>query len=199
MVNYRHKTKAELIEEIERLKKADQANRINLDDNLLLKIAENYPNSYISIINKDLTTGFTSGQEFKNQKLDPKVFVGLTLDQVFGEHTQTVKKRYLKTFDGEKQTFELFINDQFQLYKTIPLPNEQGEIDKILVVVENISDRKNAEIQLSNSQKQLKAVFNDTRDIQLLTQYEGPGRFRVVAVNPALYVVKVIRTRSLKK
>ena len=185
MVNYRHKTKAELIEEIERFKKADQEHRNIRHNNLLVFIAENYPNSFFSIIEKDLTVGFSAGQEFKNQNLDPKAFVGLTLDQVFGEHTQTVKKRYLKTFDGEKQTFELFINDQFQLYKTIPLPNEQGEIDKILVVVENISDRKNAEIQLSNSQKQLKAVFNNTRDIQLLTQYEGPGRFRVVAVNPA--------------
>jgi len=185
MMNYRHKTKAELIEEIERLKKADQANRINLDDNLLLKIAENYPNSYISIIKKDLTTGFTSGQEFKNQKLDPKAFIGLTLDQVFGEHTQTVKKKYLKTFDGEEQIFELFINDQFQLYKTTPLANEQGEIDKILVVVENISERKNTEIELSNSQKQLKAVFNNTRDLQLLVQVEGLKQFRVEAVNHA--------------
>jgi len=48
-------------------KQAEEA--IRERESLLRKIAENYPNSYLSIIEKDFTIGFTSGQEFKTNIL----------------------------------------------------------------------------------------------------------------------------------
>jgi PAS domain S-box-containing protein len=123
---------------------------------LLQKIAENYPNSYVSIIEKDLSCGFTSGQEFKKQGLNPNDFIGLSLKEVFGEHEPIIKKHYLKTFAGEEQNFELFINDQYQNYKTIPLTNENGEIDRILAVVENITERKKAESEIIENDRILR-------------------------------------------
>jgi len=44
-------------------------------EKLLRAMAENYPNSYISIIEKDFTVGFTSGREFKKKNLDPNQFL----------------------------------------------------------------------------------------------------------------------------
>lgn len=50
---------------------------------------------------------------------------------------------------GEEVTFELFFNDQYQLYHAIPLINEENEeIDKILVVVDVIDDRKLLEAKI---------------------------------------------------
>ncbi|MBI5021971.1 MAG: PAS domain S-box protein [Ignavibacteriales bacterium] len=120
---------------------------------LLRTIAENYPNSYLSIIEKDLTVGFTSGQEFKKLNLDPEQFVGMTLDQVYGDQTPVVLEHYLKTFAGEERLFELFINNQNQLYRTVPLYAQDGTIPRILSVVENITERKQAveeKLSLSN-------------------------------------------------
>jgi hypothetical protein len=90
-------------------------------EGLLRQIAANYPNSYLSIIEPDLTIGFTAGQEFRNQGLDPAAFVGLTLEQVFGEQAPLVREHYLRTFAGAETEFELFLNDQHQLYRTVPL------------------------------------------------------------------------------
>lgn len=115
---------------------------------LLSRIAENYPNSWVSIIEKDLTIRFTSGQEIKRQNIDPKDFSGLKIEQIFGEHTQIVKENYLKTFNGDETSFELFINNQHQLYKTVPLFEKQNEVTQILVVVENITERKKAEEEI---------------------------------------------------
>jgi diguanylate cyclase (GGDEF)-like protein/PAS domain S-box-containing protein len=114
-------------------------------ESLLRAIAENYPNSYISIIEKDLTIGFTSGQEFKKQNLDPDQFVGLTLEQVFGDNTDIVREHYLKTFEGNETTFELLINGHHQLYRAVPLFAPDGSIPRILSVVENITERRRAE------------------------------------------------------
>ena len=124
-------------------------------EKLLQTIAANYPHSYVSIIERDMTVGFIAGQEFQKQNLDPEQFVGLTLEQVFGEHTPVVRARYANTFAGEEQSFELFINDQHQLYHSVPLRAEDGTIPRILAVVENITERKRAEDDIRQLNAQL--------------------------------------------
>jgi PAS domain S-box-containing protein len=150
---------------------------------LLEKIAENYPNSYVSIIEKDLTCGFTSGQEFKKLGLNPNDFIGLPLKDVFGEHEPVVKKYYLNTFAGEEQEFELFINEQYQLYKTVPLLDDDGMVERILAVVENVTNQKRYEIELRDSENRLAAVFNNTSDLQLLVNRSSDNEFSIVSVN----------------
>jgi PAS domain S-box-containing protein len=134
-------------------------------ESLLRTMAENYPNSYISIIEKNLTIGFTSGQEFKKQNLDPSQFVGLTLEQVFGEYTPLIRDNYLKAFDGAETQFELFINNQYQYYRTVPLMNQDGRITKILTVVENVTERKQAE---SERERLLAEVDQKNKELESL-------------------------------
>jgi PAS domain S-box-containing protein len=141
-------------------------------ESFLRAMAENYP-SYISIIEKDLTVGFTSGQEFKRQNLDPAQFVGLKLEQVFGEHTPFVKENYLKAFSGMEVQFELFINDQYQYYRAVPLGNSDGEIDRIMAVVENITERKQAEESKRRYSEQLSIVADVEHSLVTLLVQES--------------------------
>lgn len=143
----------EYARDITERKNAEESLREN--EKLLMKIAENYPNSYLSIINKDLTVGFTSGQAFKRKGLDPDQFVGKNLDQIFGNNALIVKEHYSRAFEGEEVTFELLVNGEYQLYNTVPLMNDQNEIDRILVVVEDITDRKLSEEALLESLEEL--------------------------------------------
>ena len=120
---------------------------------LMKQIAENYPNSYLSIINKDLTIGFSAGREFAKQNINPDKFLGLRIKEVFGEHAPVIEENYLKTFEGEETSFELLIDGQHQLYRTVPLYSKESEIDRILSVVENITNRKQMEEQLNQAMK----------------------------------------------
>ncbi|KPA09909.1 multi-sensor hybrid histidine kinase [Candidatus Magnetomorum sp. HK-1] len=122
-------------------------------EKLLLAMAENYPNSYISIIEKDYSVGFTSGREFKKMNIDPNQFIGLKIEEIFGEHTDFVKEHYRKTFAGQESTFELYFNGQYQLYRTVPLKSEDSSIKRILAVVENITERKQFESRIQQTQK----------------------------------------------
>ena len=163
-MNDKDKTKEQLLDEVAKLRsrvaeseKTESDNKqaekaLRESEKLLRTIADNYPNSYVSIIKNDFTTGFTSGQEFKKQNLNPNDFIGLPLDKIFGEHWAFVKEQYSKVFAGEETSFELFINDQYQHYRAVPLYSESGSIDRILAVVENITDRKQAEESIQQQQ-----------------------------------------------
>ncbi len=151
------------VQDITERKQAEQA--LKEKENLLFVIAKNYPNSYISVINEDLTIGFTSGQEFYRQNLNPNDYVGLKLEQVFGEHFEIVKENYFKTFKGEETSFELFINNQYQLYRAVPLFDENNKISQILAVAEDITSRKQTEKALQESEEILRICINSTSDI----------------------------------
>ncbi|MBN2281548.1 MAG: PAS domain S-box protein [Candidatus Marinimicrobia bacterium] len=121
------------------------------NERMLKKVAENYPNSYMSIVYPDFTIGFTSGREFKKLGLNPDDYIGLSIDQVFLDNAPIIKKYYEKTFQGEECSFELLIYNQYQKYNTVPLYSEDGKIDSILSVVENITDNKLAQLELEKS------------------------------------------------
>jgi len=165
-------SKNELIAEIEKLREIKSFESEFFDNELLLQIAENYPHSYMSIVKKDLTIDFTSGQEFKKQNLDPKSFIGLSLNEIFGEHTPFVTEKYLKAFKGEEISFELFINNQHQLYKVVPLYDSNQNISRILAVVENITESKKAEITLKESEERFHQMFEKHNAVMLLIEPE---------------------------
>ena len=91
------------------------------------------------------TIGFTSVNEYKKQNLDPSQFIGLQLEEFFEDQAIVIQQYCEKTFNGEEQEFELFINEQNQLFRTVPLYKEDGSIPRILVVIENITNHRQTE------------------------------------------------------
>ncbi len=142
-------------------------------ERLLRQIAANYPNSYVSVVEKDMTIGLTGGEEFIKLNLDPEQFVGLTLEQVFGDNAPVVKEQYQKTFAGQPTEFELQTNNQHQLYQTVPLPDEDGNINRILAVVRNETERKELFERITHLNAVLRAIRNVN---QLIVVEKDPQR-----------------------
>ena len=126
---------------------------------LLRKIAENYPNSYLNIIESDLTVSFAAGSELYKQGLDPNQFVGMRLEQVYGGLTEEVKEHFLKTFSGKEQTFQIFLNNQHLVYRTVPLYDHDGSVKRILSVAENVTQRVEAERELKVQHAYMNLLF----------------------------------------
>ncbi|MGK5093868.1 PAS domain S-box protein [Deltaproteobacteria bacterium TL4] len=154
-------------------------------EKLFRTIAENFPNSYVCLIEKDLSVSYTSGQVVKTLELDPGSFAGLTLEEVVGTQVEVVKHYYLETFKGKKNTFELYLNGQYQLFRTVPLPDENGEIQRILAVVENITKRKQAEKDLMENNRRFSQLASAISDVFWIGDASDPFNYKVVYVNPA--------------
>jgi len=156
----------ELEGEIAERRQAEEALRES--EKLLRRIAENYPNSYVSIIEGDYTAGFTSGQEFRKRGIDPEQYRGVALESVFGDKTPIVRQHYEMTFEGEERSFELFMSGQYQHYRTVPLYAEDGSVPRILVVVEDITERKRDEEELARHRIDLEALVEKrTKELTL--------------------------------
>jgi PAS domain S-box-containing protein len=145
-----------LVRDITELKEQEQA--LKESEQLLQSIADNFPNSFLSVVNEDYTVGWSGGQEFKKLGLNPDDFVGMKTEDVFGENFKTIKHYYDKTFAGENQEFELFINEQHQLYRTVALPSKGHK--RMVSVVENITERKQAQQELIKSEEILRRSEN---------------------------------------
>jgi|GEM_PF-2434982 len=174
---------AERLGRVVERKQAEKELREN--ERLLRQIAGHFPNSYISVIEKDMTVGFTGGQEFANRNLDPTQFEGLTLEQVFGKKVPFITERYQKAFRGERTEFELFIDNQHQLYQTVPLPDEEGQINRILAVVRNETERKEAERKIQESEEFFRTISEQMTDMVYVTDVQGV----VIYVSPAVETI----------
>ncbi len=114
-------------------------------ESLLSVITKNIPRTILTVLDRDLVIQFTDGIDYKKWGMDPNSFIGLNaLDtlQVFGDEKVTrMKEAYESAFNGNPDTVELQFEDDILMYKILPLPNEDDEINRILVVTENITEQ----------------------------------------------------------
>lgn len=132
-------------------------------ERLLRSLADNYP-AYVSIIDKEYKVGWTSGYEFKKDRVDPSQFVGLPLEGVFGENTEYVKSQYAKAFAGEEITFEQKLTGNHYLIRAVPLFEDDGSVNRILAAVMNIGDLKRAELAVAEERNLLRTVIDAVPD-----------------------------------
>ena len=130
------------------------------NEKLLRRIASNYP-ALLRIIDKNLEINFSSGKEFRKSNPNSQSYLHLPLEKFFSEHTPIVKNHFQKAFQGTESTFELTIDGQHQLHNICPLPDEKGKINQILSVVENITERKQAEEKIKASLKEKEILLQE--------------------------------------
>ncbi len=143
-------------------------------EQLLRQIADNYPNSFVSILDKNLRVILCAGQEFKNQQLEPATYEGLQPEDLYGEKAIQIKEFYQHTFQGAECDFEMLISDKYYHFRTVPIKNE-NDIERILVVEENITDKKQMWNDLvmakekAEESDRLKSAFLTTMNHELRT------------------------------
>jgi PAS domain S-box-containing protein len=116
-------------------------------------IARNFPNGTINVFDKDLKYIFVEGKElFK---------IGITGDMLIGtkftsrlepETAANIEKELMEVFEGKNKTLELFYKNNYYILNATPLYNEEdGKIDSILVVEDNVTEEKIAKQEILKS------------------------------------------------
>ncbi|UZR93352.1 sensor histidine kinase [Chondrinema litorale] len=141
------KTNKKLKDQIRVRKLAEEALRES--QYLYSTISHNFPNGAINVFNRSLDYVFIDGKELTKLNLVSEELIGKPFTVFFGEDstqtTEYIKEQFLRTFNGEMLTFEMKVRENHYFLHCAPLPDANEDISQILVVAENITDRKKAE------------------------------------------------------
>ena len=145
----------EVEEELERMteslerKVRERTIELKKSEQLYRSIARNFPGGVISIFDKSLKYIFAEGQGLYELGLETEDLLGLDyLERLIPEAREKVKSELEHVFDGEYRNFEVEVMGRTYLLNAVPLANSIGEVDSILVVEKNVTERKNVEKSL---------------------------------------------------
>ena len=115
-------------------------------------IAKNFPNGTISVLDKDLNFLFIEGQGLRDFGFGTKELIGKNyLNVIQKEMRDIVNQKLQVVFNDIPSTFEMEYNSFTFRVRAVPLFNNAGKTDRILLVESNITQQKNAEKEIFNS------------------------------------------------
>jgi len=141
------------------LKKTDDMDKGLLESGQLYQsIAKNFPRGTIDVLDTSFKYIYTEGTEYRLLDLDPAMLVGTShLDLYEGRYKEISQINLEQVLEGEMVTYEVQYRKQFYLKSGVPLRNENGQIDRILLVQQNITNSKKLEAEREILIKDLKS------------------------------------------
>lgn len=150
-----------------KFKKSEIGYSMNSDE-LLKIVSTNFPKSYVAIINKDYIVQYAGGEEFIKNKLNPDSYIGRTVQETLkaidAKTLKIILSAYKRTFKGEEQNLELSLRNQIYHYKTVPLVDKIRNVYSILVVAENITQKKVLEKNLIDAEENYRTSLSRITD-----------------------------------
>jgi PAS domain S-box-containing protein len=126
---------------------------------LYFTIGENYPNGFIAVFNKSLEYIFIEGQLLKDLAIAKEELIGKTFtDHFSSDSLNYINQNFQKAFNGERTVFEMFFNDRYLQSYALPLAEPDGQVKQVMLVTQDITERKKAIEEISNALEKEKSL-----------------------------------------
>jgi len=125
-------------------------------------IAKNLPNGVVHVIDRDLHYVFNAGEQLEKIGLSNEALVDRSIYDVLDpEEADWVAKQCERALAGEFVSFEGPFADRTFLVNAVPLRDSAGEIDEILALSIDITERKRAEEALQEYSEHLEEMVEE--------------------------------------
>ena len=139
-------------------------NRLISSELLFRSIAENFPKGIIAVLDKDYNYVYTDGKGYQSLGINPNNLVGTSHLRTYEpKEAKEVVRYFEKVLKGESVVFEITKGKQNFLKNGVPLVNNSGKIDRILLVSQNITEIKTAE---SEREKLIRDLKSQNEELQ---------------------------------
>ena len=156
--------------------------KLKISEKRFNNLLENFPNGVIAVFDRKYRFFYADGDELSKLNLVKGKIIGRTLTDVF---PQPIALKLMTFYDGvwrdNKIEFEIEINDQTYLNAVTPIKDETGHVYQILVIIQNISALRKAEIEMRKSEAKYRRFFEQDLTGDYLSTPEG----RILDCNPA--------------
>jgi PAS domain S-box-containing protein len=127
------------------------------------------PGGIVQIVDRDFRYLYADGEVLRELGLSSEELAGKSTGDVLGATiAETVEAQYRRVLEGETVRFEVEYEGRTLLATAAPLRDEDGEVDRILTLSVNISDRKQAEDEVRRLNADLEVrVHRRTAELEL--------------------------------
>lgn len=152
--------------------KFESEQQLHEKDRLYRTISENFPRGIILLLSPELRITFAEGQLLKEVGRSAEDYIGKTIYEAFDDGiAEILEPHFMKTLDGNSCTFEYTARNRFLVTNTFPLLSKKGEVDSILVVEQDLSERKRSEDELKRLNVELIKHNNELRQFAYITSH----------------------------
>jgi PAS domain S-box-containing protein len=112
-------------------------------------IASNFPNGTINVFDRDLRYVFAEGEELRKLGITGERLIGTKyIDRLHKSISKEIELKLNEVLKGKSLSFEIEHQKNFYVINAVPLRDSGGEVEQILVIEKNITDKKIAENQM---------------------------------------------------
>ncbi|TYL35839.1 hypothetical protein CV102_25640 [Natronococcus pandeyae] len=122
-------------------------------------LVENFPNGAVGLYDEEFTYTVVGGELLDKLGHAPDEVVGTTIYERYpNELIDEFKPNFRAVFDGESNTFEIDLDTRDLIAHTLPVRNAANEIYAGMLMVQDITERKEHERELEQRARQQQAV-----------------------------------------
>jgi PAS domain S-box-containing protein len=133
---------------------------------LLNTIIHHFPDGIIGVLDKDMRYIFADGQELRKLGLDKPNNKGERIfDNVYPTLSTEAEEKLKSVFKGNPVTYDVEMDKQAYTVNSVPIQDGGNEVSEIMVVIKNITKRKQVEKEL------LKSIEKEKELAQMKTQF----------------------------
>ena len=145
-------------------------------------LVENFPNGAVGLFDDDLQYTVAGGDVLEELSVSPEEIIGRSVeDRSPDDEADRLEAKFQAVFDGERNIFEYELHDRHWLAHTIPVEDDDGDIFAGMVMVQDITDRKEMERDLRESEAKFRTVAENLDEIVWMTT---PDTTEFLYVNP---------------
>ncbi|EDX73204.1 PAS fold family [Coleofasciculus chthonoplastes PCC 7420] len=188
-----------MITDITDRKRAEDALRYS--EQLYRTMAKNFPNGAIFLFDHELRYLVADGQGLgrSGSGYSRNILEGQTIWEVLSEQEcAVVETLYREALAGIEKTLEMPYRNRIQLVQTRAVRDEAGEIIAGMVVAQDITERKQTEEALRESEAFLRSIYEGIEAAVFIVDVLENGEFRYVSINPTHERMSGLRNSEIK-
>jgi len=139
------------------------------------KVTRNFPNGTVTIYDRNLRLKFVAGQELESSGRNAGDLVGKTFEELAPHEVFVVAEPHLRgAFEGRTGMYEApYWGEKFYHVNVAPLTGLDGTIDEILVIAQDITERKRTEEALRKSEEGYRALAEAAQESIFVISRDG--------------------------